>query len=63
MDTDSSSSQWHGRERRCGHDRRRRLDRRDEIRYEPGRQNRRRNRGRRLEDRDLWRAAMTSPDH
>lgn len=62
MNPDNSSPTWHGRERRSGKDRRIQTDRRDEIRFEPGNQDRRRGRGRRREDRDLWREAMDMPD-
>lgn len=48
------NSEWTGRERRSGDDRRQNNDRREEIRFEPGKSNRRKNRGRRKDDNDLW---------
>lgn len=46
--------EWNGRERRNTSDRRQSSDRREEIRFEPGKQDRRKNRGRRTEDQDPW---------
>lgn len=49
-----SEQEWNGRERRKAPDRRQSPDRRQEIRFEPDKQDRRRNRGRRKEDQDPW---------
>lgn len=58
MSTDRETPEWNGRERRSGEDRRQQADRREEIRFEPGKSDRRRNRGRRNEDRDIWRESI-----
>lgn len=59
MKTDqTNTSQGHSRpidERRSGQDRRRIKDRRDEIRFENCR---RKNHGRRQEDRDFWKESL-----
>ncbi len=44
--------------KRSNQDRRKHGDRRDEIRFEPGKADRRKNRGRRKEDRDAWDKAL-----
>ncbi|MBV1788592.1 hypothetical protein KQ940_11050 [Marinobacterium sp. D7] len=54
----SESQEWNGRNRRTSEDRRQQPDRREEIRFEPGKKDRRQNRGRRTEDRDMWEDAM-----
>ncbi|KEA65716.1 hypothetical protein ADIMK_0028 [Marinobacterium lacunae] len=54
----SENEQWNGRNRRSGQDRRQQPDRREDIRFEPGKKDRRQNRGRRVEDRDMWEEAM-----
>lgn len=54
----SDSQEWNGRNRRTSEDRRQQPDRREEIRFEPGKKDRRQNRGRRIEDRDMWEDAM-----
>ena len=53
-----NSVTWHGHERRRQLDRRISADRREDIRFEPGKPDRRRNRGRREEDRDFWVEAL-----
>lgn len=50
----SDKSEWSGRNRRTEPDRRNQPDRRDDIRFEPGKKDRRRDRGRRTEDKDPW---------
>ncbi|WP_299195641.1 hypothetical protein [uncultured Amphritea sp.] len=59
MKTDqANTSREHGRlinERRSGQDRRKVKDRRDEIRFENCR---RKNHGRRIEDRDFWKESL-----
>ncbi|WP_192826726.1 hypothetical protein [Marinobacterium stanieri] len=50
----SEQEQWTGRERRKNPDRRQTPDRRDEIRFEPGKQDRRKDRGRRKDEQDPW---------
>lgn len=52
----------HGSEKRSGKDRRELKDRRDEIRFEPGKPDRRQNSGRRKGDDDLWTKAMRETD-
>ncbi len=52
--TDEDKNNWNGREKRSGTDRRKTNDRRDEIRYEPGKPDRRKNRGRREAEQDPW---------
>lgn len=52
----------HGSEKRSGKDRRELKDRRDEIRFEPGKPDRRKDNGRRAEDNDLWTKAMRQTD-
>ena len=54
----SDNDEWNGRNRRSGEDRRQQTDRREDIRFEPGKKDRRKNRGRRTEDRDVWEEAM-----
>ncbi len=54
----TTEDEWHGRERRHTPDRRVQSERREDIRFEPGKKDRRQNRGRRGEDRDLWEEAM-----
>lgn len=54
----SNNDHWAGRERRSGEDRREHGDRRDEIRFEPDKKDRRKGRGRRTVDRDLWEEAV-----
>lgn len=49
---------WDGVERRSGDDRRSDCDRREEIRFEPHKPNRRHNTGRRKEDFNPWRKAF-----
>lgn len=51
-----------GSEKRSGKDRRELKDRRDEIRFEPGKPDRRQNNGRRKGDDDLWTKAMRETD-
>ncbi|MFC6669057.1 hypothetical protein [Marinobacterium aestuariivivens] len=46
--------EWNGIERRSGKDRRQNPDRREEVRFEPGKPGRRKNKGRRKEDGDPW---------
>lgn len=50
----NDNEQWSGRNRRSGQDRRQLHDRREEVRFEPGKPNRRKGRGRRKEDKDPW---------
>ncbi len=61
MDTDQTNGlHEQGRlhqEKRSGKDRRKTKDRRDEIRFE---ECRRKNHGRRLEDRDFWKESLES---
>ncbi|MEH6626004.1 MAG: hypothetical protein V7739_06155 [Motiliproteus sp.] len=45
---------WDGCEHRDGKDRRSKEDRREDIRYEPSKDNRRHNDGRRKKDDNLW---------
>ncbi|GGC01181.1 hypothetical protein GCM10011352_29140 [Marinobacterium zhoushanense] len=54
----SENQEWNGRNRRSHEDRRQQPDRREEIRFEPGKKDRRQSRGRRAEDRDMWEDAM-----
>lgn len=54
----SEQNEWNGRERRKGQDRRQQADRREEIRFEPGKQDRRKNRGRRKDDLDPWQKSL-----
>lgn len=58
----TSENEWHGRERRHTPDRRVQEERREEIRFEPGKKDRRQNRGRRSGDTDLWEKAMQEED-
>lgn len=51
---DEAEINWDGKERRSGEDRRKSHDRRDDIRFEPGKPDRRKNRGRRKEEFDPW---------
>ena len=46
--------EWDGQNRRHGHERRTHHDRREEVRFEPGKPDRRKNHGRRREDKDIW---------
>ncbi len=46
--------EWNGIDRRSGEDRRKQKDRREEVRFEPGKSDRRKNRGRRPGDQDPW---------
>ncbi|MGH1461550.1 MAG: hypothetical protein ACRBB6_05910 [Neptuniibacter sp.] len=55
-------SKFEGRNRRSGSDRRVSRDRRDDIRFEPGKKDRRKNRGRREEDNDLWNKLLNETD-
>ncbi|NVK44479.1 MAG: hypothetical protein HWE39_24890 [Oceanospirillaceae bacterium] len=48
------NKEWNGIERRSGEDRRKAPDRRQDIRFEPGKPDRRKNKGRRKEDGDPW---------
>ncbi|GGO79468.1 hypothetical protein GCM10011348_13800 [Marinobacterium nitratireducens] len=48
------NKEWSGIERRSGEDRRKQPDRREDIRFEPGKKDRRKNKGRRKEDQDPW---------
>ena len=48
------NNEWDGANRRSGEDRRKRPDRREEVRFEPGKPDRRKNKGRRKEDGDPW---------
>lgn len=50
----SDTQEWNGRNRRTQPDRRVNTDRREDIRFEPGKKDRRQNRGRRKEDKDPW---------
>lgn len=52
----------HGSEMRSGQDRRKKKDRRTDIRFEPENPDRRKNSGRRKEDNDLWTKAMRVND-
>ena len=52
--TDENKNNWNGNERRSGNDRRQQKDRRDDVRFEPGKPDRRKNRGRREPDQDPW---------
>ncbi|UTW12500.1 hypothetical protein [Marinobacterium rhizophilum] len=52
--TDDDKNSWNGNEKRSGTDRRQTTDRRDEVRFEPGKPDRRKNRGRRKTDQDPW---------
>ncbi|WP_432698560.1 hypothetical protein ACQUQP_09520 [Marinobacterium sp. YM272] len=54
----TDKNEWTGHERRSGEDRRQQPDRREDIRFEPGKKDRRQNRGRRKGDHDLWEDAM-----
>ncbi|MBP0047975.1 hypothetical protein H9C73_04455 [Marinobacterium sp. AK62] len=54
----SEQNDWNGRERRKGHDRRQAADRREDIRFEPGKSDRRQSRGRRKEDQDPWHKSL-----
>lgn len=55
-------SEYEGRNRRSGQDRRVHKDRRDDIRFEPGKKDRRQSRGRRVEDQDLWDKMLRESD-
>ncbi len=46
--------EWTGRERRKNQDRRKTPDRREDIRFEPGKSDRRQSRGRRKDEQDPW---------
>lgn len=48
--------------RRKGRDRRQQTDRREDIRFEPGKKDRRQSKGRRKEDQDLWNDMLNSTD-
>lgn len=48
--------------RRSGGDRRQKSDRRDDIRFEPGKKDRRESRGRREEDGDVWTKTLSETD-
>jgi len=50
----ADNQEWNGRNRRTQPDRRVHSDRREDIRFEPGKKDRRQNRGRRKEDKDPW---------
>jgi hypothetical protein len=50
----ADNQEWHGRNRRTQPDRRVNTDRREDIRFEPDKKDRRKNRGRRKEDKDPW---------
>ncbi|MET4000455.1 hypothetical protein [Marinobacterium sp. MBR-109] len=50
----ADTQEWHGRNRRTQPDRRTNTDRREDIRFEPDKKDRRKNRGRRKEDKDPW---------
>lgn len=50
----TEEQQWNGRERRKNLDRRTTPDRREDIRFEPGKKDRRENRGRRQDEQDPW---------
>lgn len=52
--SDEQEKEWNGIERRSGKDRRQLHDRREEVRFEPGKPDRRKNKGRRKEDQDPW---------
>lgn len=52
----------HGSELRSGKQRRQTKDRRDEIRFEPGKKDRRKNDGRREFDNDAWTKAIRESD-
>ncbi len=52
--TDDNKDNWNGNEKRSGNDRRQQKDRRDDVRFEPGKPDRRKNRGRRKGDKDPW---------
>ncbi|GAA0681895.1 hypothetical protein GCM10009104_03310 [Marinobacterium maritimum] len=54
----SEEQEWNGRERRKTSDRRQTPDRRQDIRFEPGNPDRRKNRGRRKEDKDPWQKSL-----
>ncbi|SEG22799.1 hypothetical protein [Marinobacterium lutimaris] len=58
----TTEKEWHGHERRHTPDRRVQHERREEIRFEPGKKDRRHNRGRRSGDSDLWEKAMREDD-
>ena len=49
-----SEDNWNGHERRSGRDRRTHHDRREEIRFEPGKTDRRKGHGRRKGEQDIW---------
>ena len=48
--------------RRSGRDRRQQSDRREDIRFEPGKKDRRESRGRREEDGDVWTKTLSETD-
>ncbi len=52
--TEDDKHNWNGNEQRSGTDRRQTTDRREEVRFEPGKPDRRKNRGRRTTDQDPW---------
>ena len=52
----------HGGNTRSGDDRRKRKDRREDVRFEPNKTNRRKNDGRRIDDNDLWTKAIRESD-
>ncbi len=54
MASDNDNKEWNGIERRSGEDRRKQRDRREDIRFEPGKPDRRKNKGRRKGDADPW---------
>ncbi|MFY0677721.1 MAG: hypothetical protein JXR18_10580 [Neptuniibacter sp.] len=55
-------SKFEGRNRRSGTDRRTHSDRRDDIRFEPGKVDRRKTKGRRTEDNDPWDKMLNETD-
>ncbi len=57
-----TSSDPNGRNVRSGKDRRELQDRRADVRFEPDNPDRRKNKGRRKEDNDLWSKAMSEQD-
>lgn len=54
VDHDSDDEPYTGPERRSGEPRRKGVDRRNDIRFEPDKEDRRKSPGRRKEDKDPW---------
>ncbi len=55
-------SKFEGRNRRSGAERRAHSDRREDIRFEPGKTDRRKSKGRRSEDNDPWDKMLSETD-